>query len=142
MFNGMVELSMTLDKLPVFYKQRDFKFYPSWAYSLPTWVMRIPLSLMEFVIWIILTYYTIGFAPNPQRFFQQLLLYIAVSQAALGLFRFIAAFGRNQIVPNNFGSFAILDIFVLGEFLISKDDTEGWWIWGYWISPLMYAQNG
>jgi hypothetical protein len=21
------------------------------------------------------------------------------------------------------------------------DDIKGWWIWGYWISPLMYAQN-
>ena len=65
MFNGMAELSMTLDKLPVFYKQRDFKFYPAWAYSLPTWVMRIPLSLMESTIWIILTYYTKGSTPNP-----------------------------------------------------------------------------
>ena len=68
MFNGMAELSMTIDKLPVFYKQRDFKFYPAWAYSLPTWVMRIPLSLLESVLWIIITYYTIGFAPNPQRY--------------------------------------------------------------------------
>ncbi|GLJ18676.1 hypothetical protein SUGI_0333120 [Cryptomeria japonica] len=142
MFNGMAELSMTLDKLPVFYKQRDFKFYPAWAYSLPTWVMRIPLSLMESSIWILLTYYIIGFAPNPQRFFKQWLLYISVSQAALGLFRFIAAVGRNRIVANTFGSFAILVIFVLGGFIISRDDIKSWWIWGYWISPLMYAQNG
>lgn len=21
------------------------------------------------------------------------------------------------------------------------DDIKGWWIWGYWISPLMYGQN-
>ncbi|XP_057823291.2 pleiotropic drug resistance protein 1 [Cryptomeria japonica] len=142
MFNGMAELQMTLDKLPVFHKQRDFKFFPAWAYSLATWIMRIPLSLMESTMWIILTYYIIGFAPNPQRFFQQLLLYIAVSQSALGLFRFIAAVGRNRIVANTFGSFAILVIFVLGGFIISRDDIRGWWIWGYWISPLMYAQNG
>ncbi|KAH9293069.1 hypothetical protein KI387_041723 [Taxus chinensis] len=142
MFNGMAELAMTLDKLPVFYKQRDFKFYPAWAFSLPTWVMRIPLSLMESLLWIILTYYTIGFAPSPQRFFQQLLLYIAVSQAALGMFRFIAALGRDRIVANTFGSFAILVIFVLGGFIINRKDIKSWWIWGYWISPLMYAQNG
>ncbi|KAH9331695.1 hypothetical protein KI387_003803 [Taxus chinensis] len=142
MFNGMAELGMTIDKLPVFYKQRDFKFYPAWAYSLPTWVMRIPLSIMESVIWIALTYYTIGFAPNPLRLFKQLLLYIAVSQAALGMFRFIAAVGRSPIIANTFGSFAILLIFILGGFMISRKDIKGWWIWGYWISPLMYAQNG
>jgi len=21
------------------------------------------------------------------------------------------------------------------------DDIKDWWIWGYWISPLMYGQN-
>lgn len=142
MFNGMAELSMTIDKLPVYYKQRDFKFYPAWAYSLPTWVMRIPLSLLESVLWIIITYYTIGFAPNPQRFFRQLVLFFTVHQMSLGLFRFIAALGRNRIMANTFGSFAILIILVLGGFIISRDDIKGWWIWGYWISPLMYAQNG
>jgi hypothetical protein len=22
------------------------------------------------------------------------------------------------------------------------EDIKGWWIWGYWLSPLSYAQNG
>lgn len=67
MFNGMAELAMTVFRLPVFFKQRDFLFYPAWAFGLPIWVLRIPLSLMESAIWIILTYYTIGFAPSPSR---------------------------------------------------------------------------
>ena len=25
--------------------------------------------------------------------------------------------------------------------LISTDDIKKWWIWGYWISPMMYGQN-
>uniref|UniRef100_A0A0D6QSH6 ABC transporter domain-containing protein n=1 Tax=Araucaria cunninghamii TaxID=56994 RepID=A0A0D6QSH6_ARACU len=142
MFNGMAELSMTLDKLPVFYKQRDFKFYPAWAYSLPTWIMRVPLTLLESAIWVILTYYTIDFSPSPHRFFRQFLLLLCIGQAALGLFRTIAAIGRNRIVANTFGSFALLVVFVLGGFIISRENIRGWWIWGYWISPLMYAQNG
>ncbi|RVW34141.1 Pleiotropic drug resistance protein 2 [Vitis vinifera] len=73
MFNGMAELALTLFRLPVFFKQRDFLFYPAWAFALPIWVLRIPLSLMESGIWIILTYYTIGFAPSASRFFRQLL---------------------------------------------------------------------
>ncbi|XWS43446.1 hypothetical protein CRYUN_Cryun16bG0104500 [Craigia yunnanensis] len=67
MFNGMAELAMTVFRLPVFYKQRDFLFYPAWAFGLPIWVLRIPLSLMESAIWIALTYYTIGFAPSASR---------------------------------------------------------------------------
>lgn len=67
MFNGMAELAMTIFRLPVFYKQRDFLFYPAWAFGLPIWLLKIPLSLIESSIWIILTYYTIGFAPSPSR---------------------------------------------------------------------------
>lgn len=67
MFNGMAELAMTLFRLPVFFKQRDFLFYPAWAFCLPIWVLRIPLSFLESAIWIILTYYTIGFAPAASR---------------------------------------------------------------------------
>ena len=68
MFNGMAELAMTIMRLPIFFKQRDFMFYPAWAFALPIWVLRIPLSLMESGLWIILTYYTIGFAPAPSRY--------------------------------------------------------------------------
>lgn len=67
MLNGMAELAMTVFRLPVFFKQRDFLFYPAWAFALPIWILRIPISLMESGIWIILTYYTIGFAPGASR---------------------------------------------------------------------------
>ena len=63
MFNGMSELSMTIAKLPVFYKQRDLLFYPSWAYALPTWFLRIPITFLEIGVWVFITYYVIGFDP-------------------------------------------------------------------------------
>ncbi|XWS11666.1 hypothetical protein CRYUN_Cryun37aG0018900 [Craigia yunnanensis] len=136
MFNGMAELALTIFRLPVFYKQRDFLFYPAWAFSLPIWVLRIPLSFMESGIWIILTYYTIGFAPaasvtahqiahqhhclrphgqtlksaprNTRRFFRQFLAFFAIHQMALSLFRFVAAVGRTQVIANTLGTFTLL----------------------------------
>ena len=68
MFNGMSEISMTIFKLPVFYKQRDFMFYPSWAYALPSWIIKIPVSFLEAGVWTIFTYYTMGFDPNISRY--------------------------------------------------------------------------
>ncbi|KAJ0704677.1 putative ABC-2 type transporter [Helianthus annuus] len=47
MFNGMAEISMTIAKLPIFYKQRNFLFYPSWAYAIPSWTVKIPVSFLE-----------------------------------------------------------------------------------------------
>lgn len=68
MFNGMAEISMTIAKLPVYYKQRDFLFYPSWAYALPSWVIKIPISFLEAGVWTILTYYVVGLDPNIERY--------------------------------------------------------------------------
>lgn len=28
------------------------------------------------------------------------------------------------------------------SYIIFTDSIPKWWIWGFWISPLMYAQNG
>ncbi|KAJ1435974.1 P-loop containing nucleoside triphosphate hydrolase [Sesbania bispinosa] len=141
MFNGVAELAMTINRLPVFFKQRDFLFYPSWAFALPIWVLRFPLSLLESGIWIILTYYTIGFAPSASRFFRQLLAFFCVHQMALSLFRFIAAIGRTKVVANTLGIFTILVVFVLSGFTISRDDIEPWMIWCYYASPMMYGQT-
>ncbi|KAL8125646.1 hypothetical protein AgCh_013056 [Apium graveolens] len=141
MFNGMAELAMTVMRMPVFFKQRDFLFYPAWAFALPIWILRIPVSLMESAIWIILTYYTIGFAPGASRFFKQFLAFFGIHQMGLSLFRFIAVLGRTQIVANTLGSFTLLLVFVLGGFVVSKNDIKPWMAWGYYASPMMYGQN-
>ncbi|KAK1273115.1 putative pleiotropic drug resistance protein 7 [Acorus gramineus] len=141
MFNGFSELSMAIQKLPVFYKQRDFLFFPTWVYALPTWILKIPISFVEVAVWVFLSYYVIGFDPSVKRLFRQYLLLLLSNQMAGGLFRFIAAMGRNMIVANTFGSFALIVVVVLGGFILDREDIKKWWKWGYWISPLTYAQN-
>ncbi|KAL8505058.1 hypothetical protein ACS0TY_016317 [Phlomoides rotata] len=141
MFNGMAELTLTVINLPVFYKHRDHLFYPAWAYCLPIWILRIPLSIVESTIWVVITYYTIGFAPSPGRFFRQYVTLIGINQMALGLFRFIAAIGKTQVVANTLGTFTLLTVFVLGGFIIAKNDLKPWLKWAYYVSPMSYAQN-
>eukprot|EP01018_Ginkgo_biloba_P004062 Gb_34645 [translate_table: standard] len=140
LFNGFTETTMTIARLPVLYKQRDLLFYPTWIYSIPNWILSIPSSLLESAIWVFITYYVIGFDPNVERFFRQFLLVFFVHQMSIGLFRLIASVGRNMIVANTFGSFAMLIVMLLGGFILSRESIGVWWIWGYWISPLTYAQ--
>ncbi|GMH17672.1 hypothetical protein Nepgr_019513 [Nepenthes gracilis] len=140
LFVGMAEMSMTVAKLPVFYKQRDLLFFPAWAYALPNWFLKIPLTLIEVVLWVFTTYYVIGYDPNVGRLFKQLIVLALVNQVASGLFRFIGAVGRNMIVASTFGSFALLTLFALGGFVLSRKAVKKWWIWAFWSSPLMYAQ--
>ncbi|KAL6334317.1 hypothetical protein AAG906_014718 [Vitis piasezkii] len=137
MFNGMAELAMAIAKLPVFYKQRDLLFYPAWAYALPTWVLKIPITFVEVGVWVFITYYVIGFDPNVERLFRQYLLLLLVNQMASGLFRLIASAGRNMIVANTFGAFALLMFLALGGFILSHEMVD----LGLLVFPLMYAQN-
>ncbi|KAF7025963.1 hypothetical protein CFC21_038106 [Triticum aestivum] len=141
MFNGLAEVGLTVAKLPVFFKQRDLLFFPAWTYSLPSWIIKTPLSLLNASIWVFITYYVIGFDPNVERLFMQFLLLLVMSETASGLFRFIAGLARNQIVANTIGSFFLLICMLTGGFVLSRENVKKWWIWGYWISPLMYAQN-
>ncbi|KAE9459463.1 hypothetical protein C3L33_08630, partial [Rhododendron williamsianum] len=141
MFTGMSELALTIMKLPTFYKQRNLLFFPSWAFSLPAWILKIPMTFIEVSIYVFTTYYVIGFDPNIGRLFKMYLVLFCVNQMASGLFRLIAGLGRNMIVANTFGSFALVTMVVLGGFVLSRDNIKKWWIWGYWVSPLMYGQN-
>ncbi|CAA3033443.1 ABC transporter G family member 32-like [Olea europaea subsp. europaea] len=141
LFNGFTEVSMLVAKLPVLYKHRDLHFYPCWVYTLPSWALSIPISLIESGFWVAVTYYVVGFDPNIIRFFRLFFLFFFLHQMSLALFRLMGSLGRNMIVANTFGSFAMLIVMVLGGYIISRDRIPTWWIWGFWISPLMYAQN-
>ncbi|KAL8129568.1 hypothetical protein V2J09_018723 [Rumex salicifolius] len=141
LFNGFTEVSMLVTKLPVLYKNRDLHFYPCWVYTLPSWILSIPTSLIESGMWVVVTYYVIGFDPNIVRFLKQFLLFFSLHQMSIALFRVIGSLGRSMIVANTFGSFAMLVVMGLGGYILSRDNIPHWWIWGFWMSPLMYAQN-
>ncbi|XP_059640915.1 ABC transporter G family member 29-like [Cornus florida] len=141
MFNGFAELSLTMQRLPVFYKHRDLRFHPAWTFTLPTFLLRIPISVFESIVWMILTYYTIGFAPEASRFFKQLLVIFLIQQMAAGLFRLIAGVCRTMIIANTGGTLVLLFVFMLGGFIMPKGEIPKWWAWGYWISPMAYGFN-
>jgi len=67
MLNGLSELALTIIKMPVFFKQRDLLFYPAWAYTIPTWILKIPISFVEVGGFVFMAYYVIGFDPNVGR---------------------------------------------------------------------------
>lgn len=67
MFNGFLEVPLSITRLPVFYKHRDLLFYPAWVFTLPNALLRIPISIFESLIWVGITYYVIGYAPEPAR---------------------------------------------------------------------------
>lgn len=65
MTNGVAELSFTIIRLPVVYKQRYL--YPASAYAIPAVILKIPFSLFDSIIWTAMTYYVIGYSAEVER---------------------------------------------------------------------------
>ncbi|XVF00249.1 hypothetical protein REPUB_Repub03eG0268700 [Reevesia pubescens] len=74
-------------------------------------------------------------------FLRQFLLYFCLHQMSIAIFHVIGSLDRNMIVANTFEFFAMLVVMALRGYIISRDRIPSWWIWGYWVSRLMYAQN-
>ena len=48
--------------------QKESKFYPSWAFVMPTSLLRVPVSLVESFFWTVVTYWVVGLSANAGRF--------------------------------------------------------------------------
>lgn len=97
MFNGFSELSLLIFRLPVFYKQRDNLFHPAWAWSVASFILRLPYSIIESIVWSIVVYYLVGFAPSVGRYFHLLLqMFSFCSSLFVSLMRFLFVL---QVLP-------------------------------------------
>ncbi|XP_074327306.1 ABC transporter G family member 29-like [Apium graveolens] len=139
-FNGFAELALIIQRLPVFYKQRDLLFHPPWAFTLPIFLLTIPISVVESTIYTAITYYSIGYAPEASRFFKQLLLIFLIQQMATSLFRLICGLCRTKFISNTGGGLTLLVLILFG-FVLPKDDVPNWLEWAYWLSPIPYTTS-
>ncbi|XVF66043.1 hypothetical protein PTKIN_Ptkin10aG0002400 [Pterospermum kingtungense] len=142
MTNGVAELSLTVIRLPIVYKQRAFYLYPPWAYSIPASILKIPLSLVDAVLWTAITYYVIGYAPEVERFFCQFLLLFALHQASTSMCRFLASVFRTMVAATTVGTMILVLMFLFGGFIIPRPALPPWLRWGFWLSPMTYGEIG
>ncbi|KAL3538335.1 hypothetical protein ACH5RR_001701 [Cinchona calisaya] len=140
--DGFPELSMTVARLSVFYKHRDLFFYPAWAYAIPSAVLKVPLSLLEAIVWTCLTYYVIGYSPEVGRFFRHLTLLFALHMAFISMYRFIASVCRTVVAASMAGLLSLLFVFVFCGFIIPRSSMPNWLKWVFWVCPLSYGGIG
>uniref|UniRef100_A0A0E0MBE3 ABC transporter domain-containing protein n=1 Tax=Oryza punctata TaxID=4537 RepID=A0A0E0MBE3_ORYPU len=126
--NGFPELAMAVSRLPVFYKQRGYYFYPAWAYAIPAFILKIPVSLVESIAWTSISYYLIGYTPEASRFFRQLFILFLVHTGALSLFRCVASYCQTMVA----GTITVTDVTLGRKILMDRGlDFSSYF---YWIS--------
>ncbi|CAL9225463.1 unnamed protein product [Arabidopsis halleri] len=140
--DGLPELTLTISRIAVFCKQKELYFYPAWAYAIPSAILKIPISFIESFLWTLLTYYVIGYSPEMGRFIRQLLIFFALHLSCISMFRAIAAVFRDFVLATTIGSISIVLLSVFGGFIVRKPSMPSWLEWGFWLSPLSYAEIG
>ncbi|KAG0548825.1 hypothetical protein BDA96_01G201000 [Sorghum bicolor] len=140
MLNGIPEMSMQIARLPSFYKQKSYHFYPSWAYAIPASILKVPVSLLCSLVWICITYYGIGYTATTSRFFCQLLILSLLHQSVMAFYRFVAAYAQTHILCFFYAFISLLIFLVFGGCILPKSSIPGWLRWGFWTSPLTYAE--
>ncbi|XP_045087511.1 ABC transporter G family member 41-like [Aegilops tauschii subsp. strangulata] len=157
--NGFPDLAMAIERLPVFYKHRDNYFYPAWAYAIPSFILKIPFSLVGSVALTSISYYLIGYTPEASRFFYQLLILFLMHTVILSMFRSVASYCQTMVAGSVGGTLAFLFTLLFGGFLIPRCKTlpyfrklhichiataflPNWLKWVFWVSPLSYAEIG
>ncbi|KAM0951251.1 putative ABC transporter, AAA+ ATPase domain, ABC-2 type transporter [Dioscorea sansibarensis] len=142
MVNGLPEIGLTVSRLPCFYKQRDFCFYPAWAYAIPAAFAKVPISLIESLIWTSVTYYGIGYSPEAVRFFRQFLILFATHQMALSQYRFLASYCQTLVTSSFVSSLVFLVMLTTGGFILPNTSIPDCLRWAFWVSPLTYTEIG
>ncbi|DBA97183.1 TPA: hypothetical protein ACH3X1_014944 [Trebouxia sp. C0004] len=138
-FAGFGKIPETVLALPVFYKQRDNKFFPAWCYALPKTILDLPLSIWEALLWVCIPYFAVGYYKDAGRFWTYWLVLLLTNMASNALFRGCAAVGRDPIIASTVGVLSIFALVFSGGIMLARKLIRGWWIWAYWISPLAFT---
>ncbi|KAE8055599.1 hypothetical protein FH972_012428 [Carpinus fangiana] len=135
-------LPLMISRLPVFYKQRDNFFHPASAWSVTSWILRVPYSIIEAVVWSCVVYYTVGFAPG----FSDSCLYFFCTPNVTGSFPVdgcsCARYGPCEYIW--ISCTAACWLYSCWAALSSRNVAmiKPWCVWAFWLSsPLSKGQS-
>ncbi|KAJ4721526.1 Pleiotropic drug resistance ABC transporter [Melia azedarach] len=140
--DGFPEVFLTVARLVIFHKQKELRFYPAWAYAIPAAILKLPLSLVESLIWTSLTYYVTGYSSEFCRFFRQFILLSALHITSISIFRFVGSVFQTDAAAIASASIALALLLLFSGIVISRYSMPVWLRWGFWVSPFTYGEIG
>ncbi|KAG1677139.1 hypothetical protein FOA52_000945 [Chlamydomonas sp. UWO 241] len=138
---AMVGLTTALQTKGVWLKHRDNQFYPAWAHAAALTITQLPYQCVDVLVWIILTYFMVGFTYDAGRFFTSFIVLVGVSCSFGTLFRAIGHSSADVVAANSFGGLMLLILIVMSGFTIPSGLIPPWWIWAFWMSPYSWAMR-
>ena len=138
--SSMPVLGFVFNTKGVFYKHRDNKFFPSWAYAVAHLISQVPSSTAESILFAVTVYWISGLTRTAGNFFIFLLVTWSCSNSLAGLFRLLAYVTPNMVRANALGSLILLLLMLTNGFTIVRTSIPDYMIWIYYgLNPLAYG---
>ncbi|KAK2646917.1 hypothetical protein Ddye_022112 [Dipteronia dyeriana] len=141
-YNCSTVLPFIVTERNVLYRERFAGMYSSWAYSFAQVVIEVPYLFIEAVIYVIITYPTIGYYWSAYKIFWSFygmfcnLLYFNY----LGMLVVSLTPNVQMAAIVTSSSYTMLNLF--SGFIIPRPHIPKWWLWLYYICPTSWALNG
>ncbi|GIM17308.1 hypothetical protein Vretimale_19846, partial [Volvox reticuliferus] len=92
------------NRLPVYYKQRDHRFYSPAAYAVASVVMRLPEVVVQSVSYSVMVYFSVGFTMEGGRFLLFLLNMLLAGLNSVTTFTLLSSVMRNESATQGIGA--------------------------------------
>ncbi|KAI8105725.1 hypothetical protein M9434_000307 [Picochlorum sp. BPE23] len=138
--SSMPVLGFVFNTKGVFYKHRDNKFFPPWAFAVAHLISQIPSSTAESILFSVSVYFISGMTRTAGNFFIFLLVTWSCSNSLAGVFRLLAYVTPNMVRANALGSLILLLLMLTNGFTIIRTSIPDYLIWIYYgLNPLSYG---
>ena len=138
--SSMPVIGFVFNTKNVFYKHRENKFFPPWAFALANLVSQVPSSTAESILFSVTTYWISGLTRTAGQFFVFLLVTWSCSNCLAGVFRLLAFTTPNMVRANAFGALCLLMLTLTNGFTIIRTSIPDYLIWVYYgLNPLSYG---
>ncbi|XP_030496768.2 pleiotropic drug resistance protein 3 [Cannabis sativa] len=126
----------------VLYRERFAGMYSPKAYSLAQVTIEIPYILVQAVLYVLITYPTIGFQWTGYKVFWYFYATFCTFLYFVYLGMFIVSISHNLEIASVLSSaiYTVLNLF--SGFLMPGPRIPKWWVWCYWICPTSWSLNG
>ena len=138
--SSMPVIGFVFNTKNVFYKHRENKFFPPWAFALANLVAQLPSSTAESILFSLTVYWISGLTRTAGQFFVFLLVTWSCSNTLAGVFRLLAYTTPNMVRANAFGALTLLLLTLTNGFTIIRTSIPDYLIWVYYgLNPLSYG---
>jgi ABC-type multidrug transport system ATPase subunit len=125
--------------LPILSRELSSRLYSPAAWYLAKTVSEFPFQLVWPWIFIVPSYFMVGFGASASMFFTFIGVALLVSNCANGLGYMVSCITKKSELASMLGPVIILPFLLFGGLFLNNDSAPQWLVWLQYLSPIKYG---